>query len=211
MDSNAAKQAGGTLSAIGSNISIVVSQFSKNTAGWGGVIEVSSSDEVSINKSNFSGNSAAGTGGVLHCSRCTNISIKGNEFNENRADLGGGVLLVMDSSIRTGNCNFTANNSTTGSVTYATHSSIANHGSLLIANNTAKADATMYLLVTNFTLENDTFIFSHNLGSLLAFKSTVIFMSTSFNEFVSNQQSSSIQEGGAITLFQSSAFFYGIC
>ena len=41
----------------------------------------------------------------------------------------------------------------------------------------------------------------------MAFKSNVMFMSTSFIEFVSNQQPSSIQEGGAITLFQSNAFF----
>ena len=201
MDSNTAKQAGGTLSAMGSNITIASSQFSKNTAGSGGVIKIFSSDEVSINKSNFSGNSATETGGVLYCSQCTNMSIKGSEFNENQADHSGRVLLVTDSTIRTGNCNFTANNSTTGSVIYATHSSIINHSSLLIANSTAKADATMYLLVTHITLENDTFIFSHNSGSLVAFKSTVIFMSTSFNEFVSNQQPSSVQEGGAITLF----------
>ena len=215
LDSNAAEQDGGTVSALGSNISIVASQFSNNTANLGGVAYISfnSWGHLSITASKFIENSASWSGGVLYCTRCTNISIERSEFDKNAAGYRGGVLLIMDSTIRMGDCDFTNNNSSSiGSVIYATHSSIVNeHGSLLIANNTAKADATVYLIVTNFTLVNDTLIFSYNLGSFMAFKSNVMFMSTTFIEFVSNQQPSSIQEGGAITLFQSYAFFYGTC
>ena len=215
LDSNAAEQDGGTVSALGSNISIVASQFSNNTANLGGVVYISSNSQgyLSITASKFIENSASWSGGVLYCTRCTNISIERSEFDKNAAGYRGGVLLIIDSTIRMGDCDFTNNNSSSiGSVIYATHSSIVNeHGLLLIANNTAKADATVYLIVTNFTLVNDTLIFSYNLGSFMAFISNVMFMSTSFIEFASNQQPSSIQEGGAITLFQSNAFFYGTC
>ena len=194
------------------NIMIVASTFYNNTATiTGGVILAISSDTLSIKGSEFIKNSASGVGGVLSLSHCNNISIEGSVFNKNTADKEGGVMHVQSSVVRMGDCEFTNNNSTKGSVIHATCSSIFNqHGSLLIANNTAKTFATMYLIDTEFMSENITII-SHNVGSLMAFKSNVTFKITSYNTFASNQPPINVQEGGAITLFQSNAFFHGIC
>ena len=214
LNNNTAKH-GGVLNSLASNITIVASRFHNNTASsTGGVIEAISSDILSLEANEFIKNSASGYGGhggVLYSSLCNNISMEGSKFNKNTADYEGGVMYVKSSVIRMGDCEFTDNNSTTGSVIHATRSSIFNqHGSLLIANNTAKTFATMYLIDTEFMSENITII-SHNVGSLMAFKSNVTFKITSYNTFASNQPPINVQEGGAITLFQSNAFFHGIC
>ena len=171
---------GGVLNFIYSNITIVASKFYNNTATTtGSVIIAISSDILFIKGSKFIKNSASGVGGVLSLSHCNNILIEGSVFNKNTADKEGGVMYVQSSVIRMGDCEFTDNNSTTGSVIHAIFSSIFNqHGSLLIANNTAKTFATMYLIDTEFMLENSTII-SHNVGSLMEFKSNVTFKITS--------------------------------
>ena len=151
------------------------------------MLSLSRCNNISIEGSVFNKNTASGVGGVLSLSHCNNISIEGSVFNKNTADKEGGVMHVQSSVVRMGDCEFTNNNSTKGSVIHATCSSIFNqHGSLLIANNTAKTFATMYLIDTEFMSENITII-SHNVGSLMAFKSNVTFKITSYNTLASNQ------------------------
>ena len=202
---------GGVMRSSDGNISIKTSQFHKNI---GGVLTMRSRESISIAASEFIENSATeygGDGGVLVCTLCSNISITGCKFSKNTAIQKGGALYFHLSNVRMGDCDFTNNNSTTGSAFYAIYSSIVvQHGSFLVANNTARKDATIYLITSNFLSKNSTLLFSHNLGSLMAFKSNVTF--TSHNVlFVNSQPQISIQEGGAMTLLQSNAFFNDFC
>jgi hypothetical protein len=198
---------GGAMSSSSGYISIRASQFHKNIGSRN--LALYSSASISIDACEFIENSAE-EGGALLC-MCRNISITRCKFNENTAIQKGGALHFHDSNVRMGDCTFTNNNSSTGSVIYATSSSLLiQHGSLLVANNTAMNDGTMYFITSNFLSKNSTVLFSHNRGSLLAFKSNITF--TSGNVLlVSNQPQISVQEGGAMTLFQSNAFFYGFC
>ena len=201
---------GAIYSSGGYIISIRASQFYKNVGTRSGrVIDLRSHGSISIDACDFIENSA-GNGGALFCvSR--NISITRSKFNKNTATQKGGALYFYDSNVRMGDCKFTNNTSSTGSVIYATNSSmVIQHGSLLVANNTAMNDATMYFITSNFLSKNSTMLFSHNIGSLMAFKSNVTFTSGNVL-FISNQPQIGIQEGGAMTLFLSNAFFYGSC
>ena len=71
----------------------------------------------------------------------------------------------------------------------------------------------IYLAQSTFIAEN--FTFSHNLGSLVAFNSNITFIDNVV--FTDNQPpsmlttTSNFQEGGAVTLFESNAFFVGSC
>ena len=83
-------------------------------------------------------------------------------------------------------------------------------------NNIADRYAVIYLSDSEFIGDdsgNVTVIFSNNLGSLVAFNSNITFNGNAI--FVNNQPSQTvsgdIQEGGAITLFQSNIFFDGEC
>lgn len=89
-----------------------------------------------------------------------------------------------------------------------------NEGSLQIINNTA-GYAVIYLSDSELNVYSGRLIFANNVRSLVAFNSNITFIG--WVEFVNNHPeqlsttTDTFQEGGAITLFQSNAFFNGNC
>ena len=199
-------------------INLTYNVFVNNHAVDNGGVLDSSSSTITIEASEFHDNSA-NKGGVLY-SKSSNITIKASEFNNNSATHEGGVMYSSHSSnitITIGCSNFTKNVSPVGAVTYAMDNSkiLYNHSYLLIDNNLAKRYAVIYLSDSEF-IEHDSnsvITFSNNLGSLVAFNSNITFVG--YARFVNNQPSQTasgdFQEGGAITIFQSNAYFDGAC
>ena len=223
--------------ATNSSIDINQSVFENNRAGIGGAIlaeqnsVINLSGNVFINNSAYflggvlrsdsstitieANNNSADYGGVLHSGSST-ITIEASEFNNNSAECGG-VLHSSSSTITIGGSNFTKNVSPIGAVIYATDRSKIqhNHKHLLIDNNMADRYAVIYLFDSEFIGHDseNVITFSNNLGSLVAFNSNITL--NGHDLFVNNQPpqtaSGDFQKGGAITLRQSNAFFYGAC
>ena len=206
---------GGVLYSYISTITIEASEFNNNSAYNGGVL-YSYISTITIEASEFNNNSAE-YGGVLF-SYSSTITIEASEFNNNNANNWGGVLYSdSGSTITIGGSNFTKNVSPIGAVIYATDRSKIqhNHKHLLIDNNMADRYAVIYLSDSEFIGHDseNVITFSNNLGSLVAFNSNITL--NGHDLFVNNQPpqtaSGDFQKGGAITLRQSNAFFYGTC
>ena len=214
---NSATYNGGVLGSFNSSITIEASEFHDNSAiDLGGVL-YSNSSNITIEASEFHNNSATNQGGVLASHNGT-ITIEASGFHNNNAFYQGGVLSSVSSiiTIGTGGSNFTNNVSPIGAVIYATSRSTIQHehNSLLIDSNLADRYAVVYLSDSEF-VEYDTenvIMFSNNLGSLVAFNSNITL--NGYATFVNNRPphtTSVFQEGGAITLLQSSVVLYGVC
>ena len=172
-----------------SEITIGMSKFKHNT----GSVVLSDNSKVEITTSIFDSNTEAATA----ASQILNEGV---------------VLGSSRGSIKVNDSNFTNNNSP---VIVAFSSKIEHYNSLLIMNNSAAENG--FAIVE---LDNSEFIGHHsgnatisdNLRSLIAFISNITFMGNV--KFLNNQQPLSItgnflQEGGAITLLQSSAYLHG--
>ena len=230
---------GGVLASISSTITIEASEFQDNNAGEGGVL-YSSNNTIIIEGSKFYDNYARDAGGVLisYSSTITidrsefqdnnasyggalfsingTITIEGSRFHGNNATVSGGVLDFDSSNITIAGSNFTNNVSPIGAIIYAVFRSMIQHihSFLLVDNNKADRYAVIYLSDSEFFGDDSGNVtFSNNLGSLVAFNSNITF--TGYATFVNNTPSQTVsgdfQEGGAITLFQSNAFFDGEC
>ena len=197
-------------------ITIEANEFSSNSASNGGVL-YSKYCTIIIVASKFYNSSATSRGGVVY-SEGSNITIDpASECNVNTAISEGGVLFSQDSTITvTIETESTAARyvySNLGVVVCTKDTCIINpSGSLQILNNTATY-AVIYLSDSELNVKcSGSLLVSNNVGSLVAFNSNITFMG--HVEFVSNhpeQSSTILQEGGAITLIQSNAFFNGNC
>ena len=227
---------GGVVYSSNSTITISASEFHNNSATWGGgVLEPFAGSTITIEASGFHNNSAT-IGGVLRScngvdltitsndlifggpqgSTGSTITIEASEFHENTATSFGGVLYSSNSAITIDGSSFINNSSPIGAVIYATNGSIIHHHNyLIIDKNLANMYAVIYLSNAEFKEQHNSkyFIFSNNLGSLVAFNSNITFISNVM--FVNNHPrkatTGDFQEGGAVTLFQSNVFFDGIC
>ena len=206
---------GGVMYSSHSTMTIGASEFHDNSAsGIGGVLE-SDSSTITIKASEFHNNYARNEGGVLF-STFSNITTDASVFHSNHATDRGGVLYSHFSNITIAGSNFTKNASPIGAIIYATSGNIIQHicSFLLIDSNMADRYAVIYLSDSEFIGDDSgNATFSSNLGSLVAFNSNITF--TGYATFVNNTPSQTVssdfQEGGAITLFQSNAFFDGVC
>ena len=217
---------GGALFSKESTLTIVASRFHSNTASGSGGALTSNKSAVSIETSMFYDNNA-GYGGVLlsinggstmaqYSVLSSSIIIKASNFYDNSAIEQGGVLYSSNSAIMIIGSNFTNNTAPAGAVVYAIRGSKIYHRNLLIDTNLASDLAILYIFDSELKELHDSenFTFSRNLGSLFAFNSNVTF--ASYVVFANNQaapknNTGDLQEGGAITSFQSNAFFYGTC
>ena len=142
----------------------------------------------------------------------SNMTIEGSVFYRNRAIRFGGVLSFQHSTVTVGNCNFTDNSSPGAAVVFAEENNkIQYHNHLLIDKNLGSA--VIYLSGSELSgNDSGNFTFSNNNGSLVAINSNVNF--NGYTKFVNNQPNATtdtVQEGGAITLFQSNVFIDGNC
>ena len=204
---------GGVLASINGTITIDRSEFQDNNASYGGAL-FSINSTITIDRSEFQDNNAS-YGGALFSINGT-ITIEGSGFHGNNATVSGGVLDFDSSIIMIAGSNFTNNVSPIGAIIYAVFGSMIQHihSFLLVDNNKADRYAVIYLSNSEFFGDDSGNVtFSNNLGSLVAFNSNITF--TGYVTFVNNTPSQTVsddfQEGGAITLFQSSIFFDGEC
>ena len=225
---------GGVVNTFNSNVTIVASRFHDNSANGTGGVLASAGGTTTIETSVFHNNNAI-AGGVLGTSynyygtmdngsamgtplnsfitgRITVTIIETSEFHGNAASSYGGILYSDKGAIFIGDSNFTNNSSPLGAVIYAIRGSkIQHHNSLIIDNNWR---AVIYLTDSEFKERHDSenFIFSNNFGSIMMFNSNITFVSNGL--FINNQSPTTtddFQEGGAMTLLQSNAFFEGTC
>ena len=214
----------GVLHLEDSNITIVASGFYNNhaTNGDGGVMSSLCSNNyhnyIYIEASEFCNNSGtfqAYGGGVIYSDGGI-ITVEASRFHHNAATKSGGVMYSGASNITISNSNFTENNSPVGAMIYATTYTIVLYCSdILIDNNLANNNSVIYLFDSEFKgCDSGNVTISNNLGSLTAFNSNISIKS-GYTVFVNNQPSRTatgdFQEGGAITLYQSSIVFNGEC
>ena len=222
---NSKQSTGGVLHSDQSTITIKSSKFSSNTAVSGGVL-YSNNCTIVIAASSFINNSAnsrtrPGTlnfaiprGGVMY-SKSSIIAIdSASECDGNTARFDGGVLFSQNSTITIeAESTATRYNGNT-SINYVGAAMIMHMSDCLqIVNNIAEY-AVIYLSDSELDVKHSgNLLLSNNMGSLLAFNSNITFMG--YIVFVNNhpQQpistSSTLLEGGALTLFQSNAYFNG--
>ena len=197
-------------------ITIETSEFHHNVADYGGVVH-SKDSNITIKTSKFQDNNGTNNRGTLMLTH-TITTIETSEFLNN---CGGVLVSYSHSTITIGYSNFTKNLSPLmpAAVIHADKSKITCHGHLLIDNNSVNYNSgVIFLFDSQFRINDSlaTFTFSNNLGSFMAFNSSIIF--SGYTLFVNNKPASfkliasyNIQEGGAITLFQSNVFFDGEC
>ena len=166
---------------------------------------------LKISDGEFDSNIATSIGIVY--SKSSTIDLETSRFDMNSASLHGGVLYSERSNISINKSKLTRNVSP---IVYATENSMISYSSLLVANNSATNYALIYLTDSEFSGHMSTSgntMFSHNLGSLVAFNSNITLQGHTVFVHTKPPQTTvdTFQEGGAITLFQSNAFFDGVC
>ena len=226
----------GVLYSLESNIIIKEVYFNNNTVTTlgddleGGVL-YSSESNITIETSRFDNNAVISSegesskSGVLRSRHCS-ITIVAVMFYANFANSRGGVIysensiITIDSESASitdayeGGFNFegsmNSNSAIAGTVVCTEDINVNNY--LQVMNNRGRYSV-IYLINSELNVKNSgNLIISYNVGSLVAFNSNITFMGCV--EFVNNhpEQSKDIfQKGGAITLFQSNAFFNGNC
>ena len=167
---------------------ITYCSFIHNSASMGGAIEITSGVSAHIFHCTFINNRAKTAGAVLDMSNDLTTIIN-STFTSNRAGMVGGAIRCMKGGLHIDNSRFNLNeaNSLYGGI--------------------------MFTLECRVHLFNNTF--EHNSGSLYSFNSNVIFSGyTLFDSCVEPLAAGSArtrQEGGAITSFQSTVTFNGMC
>lgn len=200
---------GGSVFSFQGSLNVSNSTFTSNAGRYGGVLfsafaNVSLQGQFDQNKAEY--------GGVLRCFS-SNVKIAESQLHANNATFGG-VILSFNSSIIVDSSQFSDNNAdVAGSVVVAAGSTLMYLGSLLISANSAGEFGIVYLSECNgHFLGNATF--ANNIGTLLAiysnitFSGQLVFKNTSQPHTTSTM---SFQDGGAVSLFQSSAVFDGEC
>ena len=178
LNRNASLAVGGALYTASSNISIVSSQFTHNTAEIGGAlfahrsslhvvgstysynrgsfggVMITSESSVNIDNCNFSKNAAEIIGGVMITYK-DSVSISGSTFTNNSATYGG-VMLTFDGSFTITSSTFTNNSATEGGVMLTSDGSFTITSSTF-TNNSATDGGVMLTSDGSFTITSSTF------------------------------------------------------
>ena len=180
-NNNSADYDGGVMFTLGGSFNITSSTFNNNSAAYGGVI-ITSGGLFNITRSTFNNNSAV-IGGVIYTSGGFNII--SSTFTTNKANVGGVVRSHYVKSFTIINSSFNNN-------------SANSYGGI------------MFTIQCSTHITNSTF--HHNSGSLYTFDGNLTFSGKSkFENGVepSNKTSLTLQEGGALTSYQSTISFRG--
>ncbi len=185
------------------------SNFTLNTATYGGALFLAFPDITAL-QCQFDNNKAE-YGGVLR-SFTSNVTVTDSQFIVNNATFGG-VILSFNSSLTMNGTDFRNNKAdVAGAVLVAAGTTIVSQGYLLVTENSADEFGVMYLSECNGYFQGNA-TFSNNFGTLLAIYSNITF--SGLVAFVNNVQlhttmaSVNFQDGGALSLFQSSIIFDG--
>lgn len=154
---------GGVLFVINSNVWIIHSKFSHNTAGVGGVLVAHNSKlHVVRSWSTFNYNIAK-LGGVLLTSECV-ATVDDSSFGNNEAESFGGVMTTYKGSIIINAASLTNNIAKVdGGVVYAYESSLSITGSTFSDNRAVENCGAICIIMSSVEIDNSSF--TNNIGS----------------------------------------------
>ena len=198
---------GGVIHSTRAKIIINKSHFSRNRAEKNGGFMYTVRNKITIDNSTFQHNSAGNDGGVIR-GYLSRMSISNDTFVHNSAEDEGGVIYVENSRINIRAQTVIANNTASiGSVMWA-DGGITRVSRVSMTNNFANG-STAHFLESRVRFSN--VMLSSNVGSLCAVESKITIRDTKMIQMKSNLQKSvhKLNEGGAVTLFQSELTFHG--
>ena len=207
-DRNTCGNKGGVWFAYQGNLTVTQSILSHSEAANGAVMYINQG-YVTIENISCIRNSAD-RGGAFNTDQST-ARVRYSAFSQNSAFGNGGAWFMDNSSSLLQGVSITSNTAKVGGAVYSSISRIKSTDFLLIHNNTATTGI-LYMAGSQAHF-SDTVEFSTNSGSCLLFNSIVTFRGhsrfLSFYEPVSND-TTKLQEGGALTSFKSNVIIDGI-
>ena len=233
-NNSAVTQKGGVMFIQYGSFNITNSAFTNNSAAYGGVMATYSGRSFNITNSTFINNYSVCCGGVM-LTYHQSFNITRSTFTNNSANLGG-IMYTQYGSFNIIGSTFTNNSATQGGVVHTPNDGSFNIISNIFTANKAKVGGVIWLhSVQSFTINNSSFnnnsadsygitytlqcsihitdsTFHHNSGSLYTFNGDLTFSGQSkFEKCVepSNKTFLTLQEGGALTSYQSTITFRG--
>ena len=205
--SNKAGNRGGVWFVYQGRLTVTQSILSHSEATDGGVMYA---DQGNITAENISCiRNKAIEGGVLNIDHST-AEIRHSAFSHNSASGNGGAWFMEDSSMFLRGISSTGNTANFGGIVYSSKSKLYNFDSLFLHN--SASIGIIYLLGSTVLFDGKT-KFSINSGSCLVFNSNITFKgNTSFincSQPIAND-TTEIQEGGALTILKSNVIIEGI-
>ena len=214
---NHAELKGGALHLSFSDVKVLSSWFVNNTAGGkdelffnGGAITIEACNNVSVSGTKFISNRAKLGGAIDVSTNRALVALSGNTFIGNFADYGGvlyptsninGVIIEL-------NYNTIKNNTANIGIIYANDNSFVYiHNSVMI-NNIANQGILYSLQSTSYLSDID---LAGNHGSLFGYFSNVTLKHVHITNGYDSPINITVQEGGAITAFESRIMFEGKC
>ena len=201
---------GGVMVTIDGSLIIITSSIFTNNSATGGGVMVTTGGSLNITSSTFTNNSAAG-GGVIIILFEGSFNIINSTFTNNGAAELGGVMVTLGGSFNITSSTFTTNRANVGGVIWSEDvESFTINNSSFNTNTADNYGGIMFSLECSIHITDSTF--HYNSGSLYTFNGNLTFSGQSkFENCVepSNKTSLTLQEGGALTSFQSTVTFYG--
>ena len=200
---------GGLMSSTSDSITMINNTFILSSSYIGGAFSIRESTNTIIRHCSFDSSTSTGNGGVFF-SLNSIIIIERCSLSANNANQGGVIYSGYANNLTMIDTNFIENSAAIGAVLYATQNSVVNfYGLTVISNNVATELAIVYFLASTGYFWSSS-VFSENLGSLFAFNSNLYFLgSIEFRNNSAQLTNISLEEGGAITLFQSNLHYNG--
>ena len=154
LNRNASLAVGGALYTAFSNVSIVSSQFTHNTAEIGGALFADNSS-LHVVGSTYSCNRGS-FGGVMIISE-SSVNIDNCNFSKNAAEIIGGVMITYKDSVSISGSSFTNNGATNGGVMVTSDGSFTITSSTFTNNSATSFGGVMYTSDGSFTITSSTF------------------------------------------------------
>ena len=154
LNRNASLAVGGALYTAFSNVSIVSSQFTHNTAEIGGALFADNSS-LHVVGSTYSCNRGS-FGGVMITSE-SSVNIDNCNFSKNAAEIIGGVMITYKDSVSISGSSFTNNSATYGGVMFIFDGSFTITSSTFTNNSATYVGGVMFIFDGSFTITSSTF------------------------------------------------------
>ena len=155
---------GGALFAHRSSLHVVGSTYSYNRGRFGGVM-ITSESSVNIDNCSFSKNAAEIIGGVMITYK--SFTITSSTFTNNSATSSGGVMFTFSRSFTITSSTFTNNSATDGGGVISTSGGSFTVTSSTFTNNSATSSGVMFTSSGSFTITSSTF--TNNVNSAITF------------------------------------------
>ena len=210
---NEAKGArGGVIVSDYDTFTVTSSTFTNNKVFEDGGVISALSGTFDITDSLFNNNTANRHGGVIHSFNSATFNIKSTTFADNTAARSGGVLTTSGGMLNITHVTFATNKAVEGGgvIRSCCESTIVINYSLF-QNNTAESYGGIMFAIQCET-QIDNCIFVYNSGSLFVSDSSLIFSGhLTFEQCIEppSKTLSTLQEGGALTTFQSDVILTG--